>query len=175
MPKGPVFTERWVRATFDGTFKYGGLKSGGSDTGAVERISIPIHGKLDAILESNDEVNVFDYKTRQAMSVNSIKGLTKSASQRSGGDYFRQLVFYKILLQGEPRWRSRRITPALVFVSPDDKGRCHIISLPISPEDIEAVKKQIQSVIDAVWSGEIANTRCDERDCEWCGLRSLVQ
>jgi len=140
------------------------------DAAKAERISVPIHGKLDAIVESADDVDVFDYKTRQAMSVNAIKGLTKDGS----GDYFRQLVFYKILLQSEPRWKSRKITPALVFVSPDDKGRCPIISLPILPEDIEAVKRQIQSVIDSVWSGEIARARCEDRDCEWCGLRSLA-
>jgi DNA helicase-2/ATP-dependent DNA helicase PcrA len=173
--KGPVFTERWVRTTFDGVFtsrnsNKNGLKSGRPGIEDTERISIPIHGKLDAIVESADEVEVFDYKTRQAMSVNAIKGGTKDST----GDYFRQLIFYKLLLQSEPRWRSRRITPALVFVSPDDKGRCPIISLPILPEDIEAVKRQIQSVIDSVWSGEIANTRCEERECEWCGLRSLA-
>ena len=127
------------------------------------------HGKLDAIVESGDEIDVYDYKTRQAMSVNAIKGMTKDGS----GDYFRQLVFYKILVGSEPRWRSRKIVPSLVFISPDDKGRCPIISLPINPEDIEAVKKQIQSVIDSVWSGAIASARCDDRDCEWCGLRTL--
>jgi DNA helicase-2/ATP-dependent DNA helicase PcrA len=144
-----VFTERWVKTVFG---------------------PIPIHGKLDAIVESGDEVLVFDYKTRQAMSVNKIKGETKD----SNGDYFRQLVFYKLLLTGEPRWKMRRIEPALVFVKPDDKGRCPIITLPITPEDTEAVKKQIQSVIDGVWSGSIATARCANPACEWCGLIDII-
>ena len=135
-------------------------------SGKNQRIVIPIHGKLDAIVESGDEVLVFDYKTRQAMSVNKIKGETKD----SNGDYFRQLVFYKFLLIGEPRWKTRRIEPALVFVKPDDKGRCPIITLPITEEDIEIVKKQIQSVIDSVWSGAIATAKCADPACEWCGL-----
>jgi len=156
--KGPIFTERWVKAVFEGVSK--------DLPGKNQRIAIPIHGKLDAIIESGDEVRVFDYKTRQAMSVNKIKGETKD----SNGDYFRQLVFYKLLLTGEPRWKMRRIEPALVFVKPDDKGRCPIITLPITPEDTEAVKKQIQSVIDGVWSGSIATARCANPACEWCGL-----
>ena len=161
MAKGTVFTERWAKTAFEGMYK--------GTSGEVKQITLPIHGKLDAIVEATGEVGVFDYKTRRAMSVNSIKGLTTDGS----GDYFRQLVFYKLLLQDDPRFRTRRISPALVFVKPDDKGRCPIISLPIEPADIEAVKKNIQSVIESVWSGAIASARCDDPDCEWCGLREI--
>ena len=158
---GPISTERWVKTAFEGSYK--------PAVGVAEPISIPIHGKLDAIVESAGEVSVYDYKTRQAMSVAAIKGETKS----SDGAYFRQLVFYRMLLGDDPRWKLRRITPALVFVKPDDKGRCPIVSLPIVPEDVEAVKKGIQAVIDSVWSGAIATERCEDRDCRWCGLRGL--
>jgi DNA helicase-2/ATP-dependent DNA helicase PcrA len=105
--QGTVSTERWAKTFFEGSF--GGAK-----------VEIPLHGKLDAILEQGDEALVYDYKTRQAMSANAIKGETKNSS----GDYFRQLVFYKILLSDEPRFKLRKISPALVFVSPDEKGRC---------------------------------------------------
>jgi DNA helicase-2/ATP-dependent DNA helicase PcrA len=160
--KGTVFTERWVKTVFEGVSK--------DLLGKNQRIAIPIHGKLDAIVESGDEVLVFDYKTRQAMSINKIKGETKSASRRTNGDYFRQLVFYKLLLTGESRWKNRKVTPSLVFISPDDKGRCPTITLPITAEDVETVKKQIQSVIDGVWSGSIATAKCADPACEWCGL-----
>ncbi len=149
--KGPIFTERWAKTAFEGT------------------VTIPIHGKLDAIVETGDTVNVYDYKTRQAMSVNKIKGETKD----SDGAYFRQLVFYKLLLSDDPRFRTRRIEPALVFVKPDDKGRCPTVALPIAPADIEAVKKEIQSVIDSVWSGEIGRAKCQDPACEWCGLKEI--
>ncbi len=155
--KGPIFTECWVKSMFEYSYK-------------GERVAMPIHGKLDAIVESGQEVDVFDYKTRQAMSVNAIKGLTKGST----GDYFRQLVFYKLLLADEPRWRQRKIAPSLVFVSPDDKGRCPIVTLPITADDIASVKKQIQSVIDSVWSGVIATARCADPSCEWCGLKEIA-
>jgi DNA helicase-2/ATP-dependent DNA helicase PcrA len=158
---GPIFTERWARTVFNGTYKNGSHE--------IDQISIAIHGKLDAIVESGDEVLVFDYKTRRGMSVAEIKGETKN----SRGDYFRQLVFYKILLEAEPRWRNRKILPSLVFVSPDDKGRCPIVSVPIVQDDITEVKKQIQCLIESVWSGDIAKSRCEDRDCEWCGLMEV--
>lgn len=147
-----IFTESWIETEFKGS-----------------NASIPLHGKLDAIVDTGKDVYVFDYKTRQAMSINAIKGDTKN----SDGNYFRQLVFYKMLLDGNARFRGRKVSPALVFVSPDDKGRCPTVSLPIEQGDIEKVKKEIQSLLDAVWGGEIVNAKCDDQKCEWCGMREI--
>lgn len=151
--EGKVLTEYSVKAIFEGDYK-----------GTL--VHIPIHGKLDAIIENQNEVLVFDYKTKQAMSETAIKGETKNTD----GGYFRQLVFYKFLLNENPNWRGKKINPALVFVSPDSKGRCPIITLPIASSDITKVKEEIQSLIDSVWSGKIATARCDDVDCEWCGF-----
>jgi DNA helicase-2/ATP-dependent DNA helicase PcrA len=150
-----VLTEHWVRTIFN----------------SAKPELIPIHGKLDAIVDTGSEVFVFDYKTKQAMSVAEIKGETKN----SNGDYFRQLVFYKMLLSSDPKWRTRRITPALVFVSPDEKGRCPTVSLPIDDTDIDVVKKDITTLIKSVQSGDIARTHCEDVMCEWCGLARLAK
>ena len=155
-PQAAVYTERWTKTIFE-------VESSRSDLG---KVFIPLHGKLDAIVDTGNELFVFDYKTREGMSVNEIKGETKN----SNGDYFRQLVFYRILLADEPRWKGRKISPALAFISPDKKGRCPIVALPISSEDIDKVKQEIQSLIDSVWSGELLSKKCDDPDCEWCGL-----
>ena len=154
--QGQSYTESWVKTVFDGSYD-------GKD------IQIPIHGKMDAIVDTKDEVAVFDYKTRQALSVNAIKGETKS----SDGSYFRQLVFYRMLLSSDPRWRTRKVIPSLVFVSPDEKGRCPTVTLPIAEEDIAQVKGEIKSLIESVWSGAIAYARCDDAGCEWCGLKHI--
>ncbi len=156
-----VFTERWAKTVYEMSSRTD--RDAISDSG---KISIPLHGKLDAIVDTGAELYVFDYKTREGMSMNEIQGKTKN----SNGDYFRQLVFYRILLADEPRWKGKKVTPALVFLSPDKKGRCPIVSLPISLDDIADVQRQIQSLIDSVWSGELVKSRCDDPDCEWCGL-----
>ncbi len=150
---GAIKTESWVKREFVGEFE-------------GKSILIPIHGKLDAILDTTKEVYVYDYKTRQAMSENAIRGLTKN----SDGGYFRQLVFYKLLLSLDPFMGSRHIQPALVFVTPDDKDRCVTVSLPIQPEDVEKVRGEIQQLIESVWTGKVADGQCKERNCEWCGL-----
>jgi len=168
--KSKVFTEVWVETEkyFNGQFSISNDLSQHA-AGSDAEIRIPIHGKLDAIIDDGQEVSVFDYKAKQAMSENAIRGETKS----SDGNYFRQLVFYKILVHSDPRWRNRRVSPALVFVSPDAKGRCPIISLPISDADEKVVMDHIQSLVASVWSGEIVQSHCDDVACEWCGMRSV--
>ena len=154
--KGTVYTEHWVESTF-------------SYKNKDNTVKIPIHGKLDAIVDNGNEVYVFDYKTRKAMSEKAIKGETKD----SDGGYFRQLVFYYILLSQEPRFKNRIIIPSLVFVSPDEKGRCPIITLPINREDIVKVNEEINSLIESVWSGDITKGYCGDRECQWCSLKKL--
>jgi len=155
--EGKVFTEEWIGSEFESG--YGGAS-----------FRIPIHGKLDAIVDAPKEVLVFDYKTKQAMSSAEIKGETKN----SDGNYFRQLVFYRLLLEQDARFKGKAVSPALVFVSPDDKGRCPTIALPIEKSDIEKVKSEIQTLVLAVWSGKILTDVCEDKKCEWCGLKKFV-
>ncbi|MEK7641675.1 MAG: ATP-dependent DNA helicase [Patescibacteria group bacterium] len=154
--KDAIYAEHWVKTIFSAS--YAGMK-----------IDIPIHGKLDAILDRQDEVLVFDYKTKQAMSENAIRGETKN----SDGGYFRQLIFYKLLLADDIKWRMKKIVPSLVFVSPDDKDRCPTVSIPVTDVDVDRVKKEIQSLVDAVWSGEVVDKKCDDEKCEWCGIAGI--
>ncbi len=160
---GQVSTERWIRTVYNGIF------NSSEDSHSKVQIIIPIHGKLDAIVEVGNEVQVFDYKTKQAMSEAEIKGETKNST----GDYFRQLAFYKLLLQDDPRFKLRKIIPSLVFISPDKKDKCPTITLPIIDADIEVVKKAIQTVVDVVWSGSIIGAQCGDQKCYWCGLKQM--
>ncbi|OHA93076.1 MAG: hypothetical protein A3E02_01085 [Candidatus Zambryskibacteria bacterium RIFCSPHIGHO2_12_FULL_38_34] len=147
---GKVYTENWIEIPF--------LKE------------VNLHGKLDALLEQENKIFVYDYKTREAMSPNAIKGETAG----SDGNYFRQLVFYKILLEGNNRFKNKIIEPALVFVKPDSKGRCPIISLPIGKSDTEKVKSEVSSLLESVWSGKFLSQTCDDKTCQYCGYRKLA-
>ncbi len=151
---GKALAESWVEAPFEG--KYGG-----------EAVTIPLHGKLDVIVDGEDKTQVFDYKTREAMSVNALKGETKD----SDGNYFRQLIFYKILLEGNARYKNKKIEPALVFIKPDSKGRCPTITLPIEKADEKRVLEEIQKLVESVWSGDFLTDSCEDKKCEWCGMK----
>jgi DNA helicase-2/ATP-dependent DNA helicase PcrA len=130
---------------------------------------IKIHGKLDAIIDRENDVLVFDYKTKGKMSVNEIIGNVKDGD----GNYFRQLIFYRILLEESKKYKNKNIVPALVFLTPDAKDECHIESLPITADDIQRVKDEIKTLSDAVSSGEILTDVCDDPKCVWCNLKKF--
>lgn len=135
----------------------------------TEKIKVPIHGRLDLVVENKDSVEVFDYKTRKGMSPAEIKGETKN----SDGRYFRQLVFYTLLLSQNPRYKDLDIIPYLIFLTPDQKGRVKTVSLPVSKEDLESLKDEIKELLESVYSGEILQKTCDNPKCEWCALRQV--
>jgi DNA helicase-2/ATP-dependent DNA helicase PcrA len=136
--------------------------------------SIRLHGRLDAVIDTGDRVLVFDYKTTKKKSENEIKGLTQADSFGAKGAYFRQLVFYKILLQNDSRFKGKDIVPSLVFVKPDEKGECHIMTFEITEDDIKKVKDEINSLMEAVYSGSILTGKCNDRTCSSCSLRNLI-
>lgn len=154
--QGTIFTETWVDTPFVAKI-------------AGKNIEFKIHGKLDAILVTDEKVYIFDYKTREAMSVAAIRGETKS----DDGGYFRQLIYYKILASGDVKFKGKVIEPALVFIKPDEKGRCPIITVPITKEDEARVRGEIQNLAESVWNGEILETDCGDKDCEGCRTNSL--
>ena len=154
---GMVSTERWFEIPFDANYD-------------GKNFAVPLHGKLDTVIVDGDNVSVFDYKTKQGMSVSAIKGETKNED----GNYFRQLVFYEILLSGKFEWRGKNITTSLVFVSPDQKDRCPIVTMPVTQDDIKKVKDQVQVLVDSIWSGKIATEYCGDSNCQYCGYRKFL-
>lgn len=155
--RGEVRTEMWSEGSFEASYM-------------GESICVPVHGKLDAVVDSGREVMVFDYKTREAMTAAAIKGETKS----SDGGYFRQLVFYKFLIENDLRFKGKPVFPSLVFVMPNNKGECATVGLPISEDDVQKLRTQIQGLVDSVWSGAFVRAFCADEECVWCRLRRLA-
>ena len=59
--------------------------------------NVPVNGKLDKLEFNGKQVNVVDYKTGKYE--NALKKLVApNEKEPNGGDYWRQAVFYKILL-----------------------------------------------------------------------------
>ncbi len=132
---------------------------------------IKIHGRLDALIENNGNIKVFDYKTGRPKSEAEVKGETKNGD----GNYFRQLVFYKILLDGNISFRGKETGLNLVFLKPDKKEECKTLALKVETKDIQKVKGEINDLVEAVWSGKILEKLCDDKSCEYCAYRKLLK
>lgn len=131
----------------------------------VEINGIPIKGKIDKIEFDGNNVNVVDYKTGNYENAKK-KFSPPSEKDPLGGDYWRQAVFYKILIDNYRVKDWRVISTEFDFVEPykDEYVKHKIV---ISPDDVKTVTQQIQEVFAKIKNHEFT-TGCGKKDCEWC-------
>ncbi|MFZ9718543.1 MAG: 3'-5' exonuclease [Chitinophagaceae bacterium] len=129
---------------------------------------VPIKGKMDKLEFDGKQVNVVDYKTGdpdKAME----KLQSPSEKQPLGGDYWRQAVFYKILIDQYPQKDWQAVSTQFDFVEPDKKKKYRSEKLVITPADITTVTQQITSVWDRIQQRDFY-TGCGKPDCHWCNF-----
>jgi len=134
---------------------------------------LKLRGDLDKmeIEESEKEVNVVDYKTGKPKSRNHIEGKTKT----SNGDYKRQLVFYKLLLELYDNGRYEMISGDIDFIEPDEKGRYHKEHFEIEDEEVIELKETIHETAKEILNLSFWDSRCEKKDCEYCKLRENME
>ncbi|MEJ7822999.1 MAG: ATP-dependent DNA helicase, partial [Chitinophagaceae bacterium] len=108
---------------------------------------IPIKGKIDKLEFIGKEVNVVDYKTGDPTSI-WTRGKLKRPNEKEpkGGDYWRQAVFYKILVDRYENKQWKAVSTTFDFIEPDKNKQYHTEKIIIDPEDIETVTQQIIEV-----------------------------
>ncbi|TRZ79102.1 MAG: ATP-dependent helicase, partial [Chitinophagaceae bacterium] len=126
---------------------------------------IPLKGAIDKIEFTGKQVVVIDYKTGN---IENAREKLKGPHEKNplGGDYWRQAVFYKILLNHHPK--NWEVTLAQFdFVEPNKKKEFEKINVPISDADITTVTQQIQTVWAKIQQKDFY-TGCGKEDCHWC-------
>jgi DNA helicase-2/ATP-dependent DNA helicase PcrA len=129
---------------------------------------VPIKGKLDKLEFNGKEVNVVDYKSGNID--NAIpKMKPPSDKDPNGGDYWRQAVFYKILVDNYEQKDWKVISTEFDFIEPDKKGEYRKEKIVINPQDMETVKHQISDVWQKIQARDFY-TGCGKEDCHWCNF-----
>jgi DNA helicase-2/ATP-dependent DNA helicase PcrA len=126
---------------------------------------VPIKGKLDKLEFIGKEVNVVDYKTG---SPDNAKEKLARPNEKNphGGDYWRQAVFYKILLDNYTRdWIA--VSSEFDFIEPDRKKNYRKEKIYITPEDIRTVKELIKTVWNKIKAHDFYKG-CGKPECHWC-------
>lgn len=129
---------------------------------------VPVKGKLDKLEFDGKSVNVVDYKTGDPeKAISKLKG--PNEKEPNGGDYWRQAVFYKILVDnnGQKDWKA--ISTEFDFIEPDKKKNYRREKLIISPPDITTVTEQIKTTWQKIQAREFY-TGCGKTDCHWCNF-----
>ncbi|MEP7256252.1 MAG: PD-(D/E)XK nuclease family protein, partial [Ferruginibacter sp.] len=129
---------------------------------------VPLKGKLDKLEFTGKEVNVVDYKSGNID--NAIPKMKQpNDKDPNGGDYWRQAVFYKILVDNYEQKDWKVISTEFDFIEPDKKGEYRKEKIVINPQDIETVKQQITEVWNKIQARDFY-TGCGKEDCHWCNF-----
>ena len=126
--------------------------------------------KIEPMEEDAREINVVDYKTGKPRTRHELEGQTQSAT----GDYKRQLVFYKLLLDSHPTAKFKMVSGEIDFVEPDQKGNFHKEKFLISNDEVQNLRKIITEVSDQILNLKFQDQTCGDRDCEFCELRNKI-
>jgi len=128
---------------------------------------IPLKGFLDKVEISKDFVHVVDYKTGK---YKKNKLSPPTSREPNGGDYWRQLVFYKMLLDSDTKHSWNMVSGEIDFIEPDRKtGAFTNFKYVVSPEDIEIVGQQIEETFKNIKAYNF-DTTCEEEKCTWCNF-----
>ena len=129
---------------------------------------VPLKGKLDKLEFDGKLINVVDYKSgNYENALPKLKGPNEKES--NGGDYWRQAVFYKILIDNYDLKDWKAISTEFDFVEPDKKKVYRKEKLTISPEDITTVTQQIKESWAKIQAREFY-TGCGKEECHWCNF-----
>ncbi|MEP7376645.1 MAG: ATP-dependent DNA helicase [Chitinophagaceae bacterium] len=127
---------------------------------------VPLKGKLDKLEFDGKSVNVVDYKTGDPeKAIVKLKG--PHDKDPNGGDYWRQAVFYKILVDNYSAKDWKVVSTEFDFIEPDKKKNYRKEKVVINPADITTVTEQITTTWQKIQDRDFY-TGCGKEDCHWC-------
>jgi DNA helicase-2/ATP-dependent DNA helicase PcrA len=141
----------------------------------VELAGVPIKGKLDRIVFEGHDAYVIDFKTgnfeRAIKKCKPPKPEPKEDNyeEQYGGDYWRQMVFYHLLIENDRSntWHMER--GEMNFVEPNKHGDYHRELFRIDREQADMVKMQIVDVYKNIKSHKFEKG-CGDSFCHWCNF-----
>ena len=150
------------------------------DLANVVFANVPLRGKLDRIDFDGNDATVVDYKTGQLYKAKTVRknfnkpnpDATEDSEfvDRYGGNYWRQAVFYKILVDNDDRKNWRAVSTRFEFVEPQGKGgKPQQFEVVVTAEDVAIVGAQIQQAWKGIQALEFERG-CGEEDCRWCSF-----
>lgn len=129
---------------------------------------IPLTGAIDRVdILSDAWVRVVDYKA-SGSGKSAIRTKTKGPTpkQPHGGNYWRQLNFYKLLYDNRPGNIRRVREGKISFLLVNSEGKQPEAEVSMLPKDQAALRGILRETWDNIQERNF--TGCGEDDCEWC-------
>jgi len=130
---------------------------------------VPITGKIDKLELNGDTCKVVDYKTGDPDRSAIANVAPPNDKEPLGGDYWRQMVFYKLLLEHYED-KPRKVTIGMFdYIQKSKTGEYKQIVVPVYAQDEATVRKQIKDVYFSIMNHEF-DRGCGEETCHWCNF-----
>lgn len=143
--------------------------------------AVPIRGKLDQLVfQDSRTVHVIDFKTGKYSSekkktllppVIGINPDDAKFEELYGGNYWRQVAFYHLLLNHDSLHNYHTVSGEMFFVEPDNKGNFVREKIFIKPEEFKFMEQLIADVYHKIKNHEFSKG-CGEKECEWCNFNT---
>jgi DNA helicase-2/ATP-dependent DNA helicase PcrA len=131
---------------------------------------VPVSGFIDRIDRSDHSIVVYDYKSGKTDKF-SEKLKAPDEKNPDGGDYWRQMVFYDLMLSQDPRIKSHMDHGFLQALEPAKDGKFIERKVTITPDDRELVTRQIVETYRKIQNMEFSKG-CGK--CDWCKMHGIV-
>ena len=130
---------------------------------------VPVTGKIDRVELYGDTCKVIDYKTGDPDKSATANTAPPNDKEPLGGDYWRQMVFYKLLLENYEE-RSWKVTIGMFdYIQKSKTGEYKQIVVPVYAKDEEVVLQQLKDAYARIMNHEFDHG-CGKETCHWCNF-----
>ncbi len=130
---------------------------------------VPVTGKIDKIELYGDTCKVVDYKTGDPDKSATPMTAPPNEKDPNGGDYWRQMVFYKLLLENLQERNYKVTTGMFDFIQKGKNGQYRQIVVPVFTQDEQIVLKQLKDTYTKIMNHEF-DRGCGDENCHWCNF-----
>jgi DNA helicase-2/ATP-dependent DNA helicase PcrA len=133
----------------------------------AELDGVPLTGTIDKIeFEQEQRVHLVDYKTGKA----SREKLRRPTQRKpEGGNYWRQLVFYKLLYEHFDQTGRIAHRGSIVYLDPDRQDQLLRQEIEFELKDVQALRTMIGEVYERIRAHDFYEG-CGEANCHWCSF-----
>lgn len=143
-------------------------------TGDLPTSNIPLSGAVDALVESEQGIEVIDYKTgKPPLPEWQTTGLSDS-KKTSQHFYRQQLHFYKLLIDNSKAFKQTVTAGELVFVEPSEESNNQFVRLRLDGFDkaeLERTEHLIQAVYNCIVNAQLPDISGYSQDLK--GIRAF--
>lgn len=130
---------------------------------------IPVTAKIDKIEIEGDKCTVVDYKTGDPDKSAAPQTAPPNEKDPNGGDYWRQMVFYKLVLEHFEDRRWQISLGKFDFLQKSKTGDYKQVVVPVFANDERVVLQQLKDSYGRIMNHEF-DKGCGKEDCHWCNF-----